>query len=228
MAIIVPVKGRDPKNRLEGVLTPRQRRQLVFSMLEDMLLTFAKTELVRDTYLVTADLEIGKFGRGYGANVVRESTDTGVNDAVRLGMLQTPTYDTWLVVPADIPFMTVQDLRRVLAIRTMGATPIISPSLDDDGTNLLLLDRGRNLVLQYDNDSYHNHVREAVAKSYPFAVYYSESIALDIDSYTDLQRALKFGKRSSTLTYIARVLHRKAAISSRLSVHEERHTNRKL
>ena len=191
IAVVVPVRGRDPKRRLSSILDARQRRQLLVSMLEDVLETLRRSKRVKDTFVVSPDAEILEFARRYSATPVQEETEGGVNSAVEAALAETKDYGATLIIPADIPFIKVRDVRNVAALYRFGASMVISPSERLDGTNLLLLKNGLDFTLHYDDDSFRSHTREALEKAIPTTVYYSESVAFDLDSSSDVHRAFR-------------------------------------
>jgi 2-phospho-L-lactate guanylyltransferase (CobY/MobA/RfbA family) len=117
-------------------------------------------------------------------------------------------YSSWIIIPADIPFIKARDIRNVVALHMEGAAMVISPSREFDGTNLLLLSNPAGIELHYDDDSFHRHTSEAVAHRLPMAMYYSENVAFDIDRATDIHHAFKLNQRCSALTYLARMSRR--------------------
>ncbi len=227
VAVIIPVKARDAKSRLASVLNTNQRRQLLVAMLEDVIQALMKAELIRKTWLVSSDRDILKLAGRYGARGVEEREDRGVNAAVRAGMNETRQSGATLVIPADIPFIEAKDIRNVITLHRLGASVVVSPSEALDGTNLLLIKRGTPFELHYDDDSFRKHARETVERGIPASMYYSQSVAFDIDSSRDLYRVFKMTKRCSTMTFLARVMG-KSRIKQTMQEDENPRPRRKL
>jgi 2-phospho-L-lactate/phosphoenolpyruvate guanylyltransferase len=207
-AVIIPVKGDNPKGRLSPLLNPAQRRQLQIAMLEDTLQTIIKARMVRQTFVVSSDLEILEFVRRFGASSVPEREDAGVSAAVLRGLEATASYARRLVIPADLPLLAVEDLKAAPMLAREGAQVVLSPSETFDGTNMLLLAKGVELPLHYDDDSFRKHFASAVALGLRAAVYYSMGVGFDVDRPRDLHRFFKFQKRGNTLTFLGRTLRR--------------------
>lgn len=205
-AVIIPVKGENPKGRLSPLLNPAQRRQLQVAMLEDALQTMIKARLIGQTFVVSSDPQILEFVRRFGANSTSEDKDAGVTAAVLRGLDATASYARRLVIPADLPLLTVEDLKAAPMLAREGAQVVISPSESFDGTNMLLLARGVQLPLHYDDDSFRKHFAGAVALGMRVAVYYSQGVGFDVDRPRDLHRFFKFQKRGNTLTFLGRTL----------------------
>jgi len=205
-AVIIPVKGENPKGRLSPLLNPAQRRQLQVAMLEDTLQTLIKARMVGHTFVVSSDPEVLEFVRRFGASSILESRDAGVIAAVERGLEATAGYERQLVIPADLPLLAVEDLKAAPMLAREGAQVVISPSEAFDGTNMLLLTRGVKLPLHYDDDSFRKHFADAVSRRLSVAVYYSRGSGFDVDRPRDLHRFFKFQKRGNTLTFLGRTL----------------------
>jgi 2-phospho-L-lactate guanylyltransferase len=205
-AVIIPVKGENPKGRLSPLLSPAQRRQLQVAMLEDALQTLIKARMIRQTFVVSSDAQVLEFVHRFGASSISEKEDSGVSAAVLRGLEATASYARRLVIPADLPLLAVEDLKAAPMLAREGAQVVLSPSESFDGTNMLLLTRGVELPLHYDDDSFRKHFAGAVALGLRVAVYYSKSVGFDIDRPRDLHRFFKFQKRGNTLTFLGRTL----------------------
>ena len=66
-AVIVPVKGENPKGRLSPLLSPSQRRQLQVAMLEDTLQTLIKARMIAHTFVVSSDRQVLGLVERFGA-----------------------------------------------------------------------------------------------------------------------------------------------------------------
>jgi 2-phospho-L-lactate/phosphoenolpyruvate guanylyltransferase len=205
-AVIIPVKGENPKGRLSPLLNPAQRRQLQIAMLEDTIQTLIKARMVDHTFVVSSDAQVLDFVRRFGASSVLEAGDAGVIAAVNRGLEATASYERHLVIPADLPLLAVEDLKAAPMLAREGAQVVISPSEAFDGTNMLLLARGVELSLHYDDDSFRKHFADAIARRLRVAVYYSKGSGFDVDRPGDLHRFFRFQKRGNTLTFLGRTL----------------------
>ena len=221
IAIIIPVKSHSPKRRLSSVFDGRQRRQLQLAMLEDTLQAVARAKKTKHSFIISSDEDIRKFAGRFGAGSIEEDADRGVNKAVESAISELGNYGGWLIMPADLPMIRASDIRTVFNLRRIGSSVVISPSEDYGGTNLLLMTREARITLHYDDDSFNKHVREATDRRIPFSVYYSESVAFDIDNARDVHRYFKFGKRNSTMTFLARTLDRPQSVAPRLRSAED-------
>ena len=117
--IVIPVKPLAiAKQRLASVLSPGQRAGLVLAMLRDVLQVSCA---LRDhnVWLVTRESAAAQLAQHYGAGVIHESEVAGYNAAVSTGLSflchQYPLEQNVAVVPADVPQMTADDLRWLVA-----------------------------------------------------------------------------------------------------------------
>jgi 2-phospho-L-lactate guanylyltransferase len=205
-AVIVPVKGENPKGRLGSILTLGQRKQLQLAMLEDTLHALAKAKMVAHSFVVSSDRDILDFVERFGARSVCEPGDAGVNSAVARALEATADYERQLIIPADLPLLATQDIKAGPMLAREGAQVVIAPSEGFDGTNLLLLSRGLDFPLHYDDDSFRKHFAWATAGRLRVAVYYSRGAGFDIDRPADIHRFFKYRKAGSTLTFLGRTL----------------------
>ena len=206
IALIIPVKGTNPKARLSSLFGPRERKQLQVAMLEDTLHAVADAKKNVQTYVVSSDPEIAKFAERFGVGSIKQERDAGVNEAVEDAIKRLGSYDGWMIMPADLPLITSNDIKTVFTLHRMGSSIIVSPSEDYSGTNLLLMTKKTRIALHYDDDSFNKHVRDATASGARAAVYYSENVAFDIDHAGDVHRYFKFGRRNSTMNFLERTL----------------------
>jgi 2-phospho-L-lactate guanylyltransferase len=177
-------------------------------MLEDTLQTLIKARMIDHTFVVSSDSGILELVRRFGGRSILEPRDAGVNSAVARGLEATSSYDRKMVIPADLPLLAVEDLKLAPMLVREGSQVVISPSESFDGTNLLLLTRGSEMELHYDDDSFRKHVAGANAKGLRASVYYSRGVGFDVDKPSDVHRFFRFQRRGSTLTFLGRTLRK--------------------
>lgn len=150
--LVVARTDPSPKRRLAELLTPDERERLALAMLEDVLAA------CRATRAPVAAVVAGDRGRGLARDRgawVLDDPGEGLNQAVRSGIrgliADRPTgpsdvssagtrVATVLVLPADLPFLTPEDVRALLAL-SPGAPRVTAIATDrrGEGTNALLL-----------------------------------------------------------------------------------------
>ncbi|MDE1858537.1 MAG: 2-phospho-L-lactate guanylyltransferase [Thaumarchaeota archaeon] len=198
LAVIVPVKSSGSKSRLSPALSAEQRRAFAASLLKGVIQTVARAGLVGSCMVVSSDDGALKTAAGLGARPVRESGDAGVNAAVRVGMDAARDIDEFLVLPSDLPLLSVADIRAVLRLRRRGLEVVVSPSRSFDGTNALLFPRTPAFPLSFDADSFWNHLAGAARLRLPVGVCARGGITFDVDSPADLRSLAETGARTES------------------------------
>src|SRR5512140_3862352 len=115
---IVPVKPlRQGKSRLAEVLTPDERTDLNRRLLAHTLDTLTAISEIEHVLVVSRDQAALALARDYGARTVQESGAPQLNVALTRATLVARNYATQgvLIVPADLPLLSPEDVRLMLA-----------------------------------------------------------------------------------------------------------------
>jgi 2-phospho-L-lactate guanylyltransferase len=185
---LVPVKRLDrAKSRLADVLEPVDRRQLARAMLTDVLTTLVRVEGLAGILVVTSDVEVAALATEHDAAVLADPPETGFNEAVRHGMrwLDDRYHAGAVVVPGDIPFVTVAEFEAVLAA-TRRSPIVVVPATRDGGTNLLAIAPPLLMPPAFGPDSFARHVAAAHALGITPQILRLEGAGHDIDVAADL------------------------------------------
>jgi 2-phospho-L-lactate guanylyltransferase len=175
---------------------------LARTMLHDVLLTLAATAELRGIVVVGGDRMAEELARQFGARIAKDISETGVNDAVRQGMKLLDPNVAVLVIPADVPFATVDDLQAVIA--NLRQHPVVlAPALSDGGTNALAMRRTNLIVPSFGENSYARHQAQAQQKNLSWGVVRSDGLGHDIDRPEDLFVSAPPNKGSLTATLLA-------------------------
>src|SRR5277367_1687331 len=183
---VVPVKRFDQaKHRLSGVLDSAGRAALAAAMLSDVLEQLSGTPGLASVLVVTSDMEATAIARSFGAAMLNDPADSGVNDAVaygvsKLGLLGASAA---IIAPSDIPFVTSEEISSVLAALEQTAV-VLAPATRDGGTNILGLSPPDVIAPAFGPDSFARHC--ALARDLRPAVILLEGASHDIDEPADL------------------------------------------
>jgi 2-phospho-L-lactate guanylyltransferase len=205
---LIPAKPyTEAKSRLAPVLSREQRMTLSRWLLEHSLrLALAA---VGHVVVVSRDPALLAQARALGACGLRE-VQPGLNPALSQAahFAQVCGADGILVVPADLPRLTRQDLDALLALGGVGAsvTPaptadspapgspgksaptsvlVIAPCRRGTGTNALLLRPPGLIPFAFGADSFAAHCAAARAAGVEPVVHRAESLAFDLDTPED-------------------------------------------
>lgn len=167
------------KRRLAPILDSAARARLGRDLAAHTISTVEKSGL--DVVPLASDDDVAAWltGRGWTPMVDRaEGLDAAAHDAtVRAAAEGRP----WLIVHADLPLVTPEDIRAAAALLEAGNSPI-APS-DDGGTSLI--GGHRPFRFAYGPGSFHRHL----ARADDPAVIVRRGLALDLDGPGDFEAA---------------------------------------
>ncbi|MCY3759116.1 MAG: 2-phospho-L-lactate guanylyltransferase [Acidobacteria bacterium] len=206
--VLLPVK--DPersKQRLAGLLSPGERTQLVWAMLEDVCAAVRGCRLADRVVVVARDPEVAAYAVGNGWEVFREtgqvSESRSVDWASRL--LQEQGAEAVLRLPVDVPLVQAGDLDALLDPAARGPEAVLVPSQDGLGTNALLRSPPLMFPSRFGADSLQKHLREARLREGRVLVRRMPRLALDLDLASDLLRFHGLGKGTATHALLQRL-----------------------
>ncbi len=190
---LVPVKNfSSGKSRLSQVLSPVEREKLSAFMLRSVLQVLHDSQRFDVISVVTRDERVAQIGEIYEARVIWESGPGNENQAIGYAteICRSLGAQSLLVLPADLPFLTVHDIGAILAGTNGESKVTICPSKEGTGTNALLRTPPDVIPPRFGANSFFLHQREAEAKKIPYGVCALPRVALDVDTPEDLS-ALK-------------------------------------
>jgi 2-phospho-L-lactate guanylyltransferase len=159
---IIPVKSlAQTKSRLTAVLSPSERADLTLFMLERTIGVLQAAGIGK-LVVVSRDTAVTHLATQHGALTLAEPPGAGLNEAIQEGVrLATLGHaDRVLVLPADLPFLTADDVTLVCQDSTCH-TITICPDRHEQGTNGLLLPLPTNFAFQFGEGSFQKHVMNA-------------------------------------------------------------------
>jgi 2-phospho-L-lactate guanylyltransferase len=192
MWAIIPVKPlRRGKSRLSGVLSLEARIALNHYLLSNTLETLASVPEIEHTLVVSRDPEALTIARDHGARTVQEQGSPQLNIALRRATMVALSHSVKgvLIVPADLPLLTVDDIHEVVKRAVDPPVVVITPDRHHQGTNALLISPPGIIQYEYGADSFQRHCRQAVKAGARLEICERNSVALDIDFPEDLELA---------------------------------------
>ena len=206
--VLLPVK--DPeraKQRLAGLLSPGERTQLVWAMLEDVGAAVRGCRFAHRVVVVARDPEVAAYAARNGWEVFREreqvSESRSVDWASRL--LEEQGAEAVLRLPVDIPLVQPRDLDALLDPSARGPAAVLVPSQDGQGTNALLRTPPLIFPSRFGADSLQKHLREAHLRGLQVLVKEMPRLALDLDLASDLVQFRRIGKGTATQALLQRL-----------------------
>ncbi len=187
---IVPVKPlRHGKSRLSGSLTEDERAHLNEALLEHTLKTLAELKEVEQALVVSRDPHALTVARNYGARTVREDGQPGLNTALKRATVVAQLYATRgvLVLPADLPLLTRDDLLTLIARATDPPVVVIAPDRHKKGTNAILMSPAGLIEYDFGEGSFRRHCERAKKAGARLEIVELPTLGLDLDLPDDLE-----------------------------------------
>lgn len=191
---IIPVKPlRRGKSRLAGTLSEDERAQLNETLLEHTLRTLSDLKEVEQVLVVSRDPRALSIARGYGAKTVRENGQPHLNMALKRATIIAQVYATRgvLVLPADLPLLTREDVLTLLDRATRPPVVVIAPDRHHKGTNALLMSPPGVIEYDFGEDSFGRHCERAQKAGARLEIVDLPTLGLDLDLPEDLELVRK-------------------------------------
>jgi 2-phospho-L-lactate/phosphoenolpyruvate guanylyltransferase len=188
--VLVPVKALEQgKSRLSTRLSPEERHALSRAMLTDVVTSARSATAVDHVVVVSSDPALLQLAHQLGVEAVDEGYPRGLNGAVAVGTefcLQLGATAV-LVLLADLPLVTAQDIERIFQHTNGEPQIVVVPCKEGDGTNALLRVPPEVVPTRFGGPSLAGH--QQVARQYAVAcqVVNIPRIAFDVDSVEDLR-----------------------------------------
>lgn len=186
---IVPVKPlQRGKSRLSGVLTREERANLNRYLLSHTLETLTEIKDIENILVVSRDPAALSLARDYGARTVQEKGSPHLNVALTRATLVAKEYTTRgvLIVPADLPLITPQDVKTMLALAKDPPVVVVAPDRHREGTNALLVCPIGLIEYDFGPGSFDRHCQLAEQVGARLEIVELPSLALDVDLPEDL------------------------------------------
>jgi 2-phospho-L-lactate/phosphoenolpyruvate guanylyltransferase len=190
---VIPVKPlKRAKSRLADVLSKEQRAEFAEMMYRQVLQVVMSADCLNGVIVISRDTEALAIARDFGAKTIQESSKSDLNPALRRAteMVKLWRADAILVLPADLPFVSLADVDQLVTMGRSMKEPSIVIATDDaqDGTNAMLVRPPSLFDYNYGDGSFAKHIASAREIGASVQVYESETIKLDIDVPADLDR----------------------------------------
>lgn len=203
--VIVPVKPlRRSKSKLTNILSEEERAILNLKMYENTLRELKDIKIPHQVLVVSKDSSVLSLARSYNTKTLQEDGDGGLNLALKKAIQVVKAYaaQSVLILPADLPFITKEDIEGVMEYSVSHSFMLISPDRKMSGTNLLFMSPPDLIEFSYGPGSFERHVRQAQAQNAHIEVRKFGSAELDIDSPEDFELYKKLINFEDTNQYL--------------------------
>jgi 2-phospho-L-lactate guanylyltransferase len=161
LTVLIPVRSLDDgKRRLANMLTPDERRLMVEAMLRDVVAAAQSCDRISSIVVVTDDDDAANLARRLGAAALSGIGPIGYSRTVALAVnhLRESNPHAIIVIPADVPLVTADELSTVAAaVAAPGAVALVEAD-PDGGTNCIGLSAFAAVEFQFGACSFRRHV----------------------------------------------------------------------
>ena len=180
---LIPIRSFDGMTRLSGWLEPENRTDLARSLAART----ARAALDADTSVsvITADAQVQRWAVGSGVDIIEERIARGLNAAAATGVQEVGDVP-WLVIHADLPGITPDDVRA--ATEQIEAGYVLAPS--HDGGTSLIGGIGSDFPFRYGPGSFRRHLAAVHGEA---TILVRPGLALDLDHPRDLETLRSLG-----------------------------------
>ena len=187
---IVPVKPlRRGKSRLAGALSEDERTELNRTLLQHTLKTLTDLKEVEEVLVISRDPQALTIARHNGARTVREDGQPGLNTALKRATVVAQLYTTGavLVLPADLPLVTREDVLTLIERAAEPPVVVIAPDRHEKGTNALLISPSGLIEYDFGENSFQRHCQRAKEAGARLEIVNLPTLGLDLDLPEDLE-----------------------------------------
>ncbi len=189
------------KRRLTPCLLPHERAACARAMFEDVLAALVRSAALAGIVVVTGDADAARMARAAGAVVLADFENAGVSAAVETAArhLVSERQDGMLVIPADVPLTTPEDIDAIVAAHRAAPSVTLVCASVDGGTNALACSPPDAIEFRFGADSFHRHQLAARERGIEAQVLQLARVGHDIDRPEDLAYFMQYP--SATRSY---------------------------
>ncbi|MBN1536060.1 MAG: 2-phospho-L-lactate guanylyltransferase [Anaerolineales bacterium] len=189
---VVPVKPlRLGKSRLSGVLTDDERANLNRRLLLHTIKSLRQIREIDQVLVISRDPQALAIARKQGARSIQETTGSQLNRALSRATIfaKRNKIQGVLVLPADLPLITVEDIHTLIIKAVDPPVVVISPDRRMEGTNALLVSPPGIIRYDFGINSFQKHCDLANLAGARLEVVELPHLALDVDLPDDFDLA---------------------------------------
>jgi len=187
---IVPVKPlRRGKSRLAEVLSQTERTELNRRLLIHTIDTLTTIPEIEHVLVISRDQAALAIARDHGARTVQETGAPKLNIALMRATIVAKNYATRgvLIVPADLPFLTAEDVGTLLSFAKDPPVVVVAPDRHREGTNALLVCPIGIIDYEFGPGSFQHHCERAKEAGARLEICELPSLSLDMDLPEDFE-----------------------------------------
>lgn len=186
---VVPVKPlRRGKSRLSSVLSEDERTALNKKLLIHTVDTLTQISGIEQILVISRDSEALAIARLHGTRTLLEDSGSELNVALARATAVATTYSARgvLILPADLPNITPDDVKQLIASADTATSVVIAPDHHRTGTNALLVRPPGIISYMFGENSFPKHMAQIKTKGLKAKVLELPCLAQDVDYPEDL------------------------------------------
>jgi len=186
---IIPIKPLSRgKSRLSSVLSDQERENLNRNLLNRTINCLKQVEEIDQIIVISYDPAVLSFSREFGVKTLQENRNTNLNNALRKATQAAKAFNATqlLIIPADLPFMTPEDLISMIYKSKSAPEIIIAPDRKMYGTNALFINPPGILDYDFGQWSFKKHIEQAERLKIRVEIINNERLGLDLDLPEDM------------------------------------------
>jgi 2-phospho-L-lactate guanylyltransferase len=186
---IVPVKPlRRGTSRLAPVLSEDDRAELNQRLLLRTVDLLKELPEIVDVLVVSRDSEALALARDHGARTLQEDGRPLLNEALERATVVARSYhaDSVLVLPADLPQLSAEDVAAMLEAGREAPVVVIAPDHHHEGTNALFMNPAGIIDYDFGPGSFERHCDRAHKAGVVLKILELHTLAHDVDVPEDL------------------------------------------
>ncbi len=187
---VVPVKPlRRGKSRLAPILNDEERYRLNCYLFTHTLKVLQQVPELGRILVVSRDTAALAIAREHGAHTLQEPSDSQLNLALKRTtvLLRTSAVSAVVILPADLPLLTAEDVRALLQALPAPQGLVLAPNAQGTGTNGLAVRPPDMVEYRYGPNSFEKHLAYAREVGLPVAIVRRPGLQYDVDWPEDLR-----------------------------------------
>jgi 2-phospho-L-lactate guanylyltransferase len=182
------------------MLTDDARTELNRALLQNTLETLSELKEVDEVLVVSRDPNALTIARSYGARTVQEDGQSHLNMALKRATViaQMYTISGVLVLPADLPLLTRDDILELIKRAVNPPVVVLAPDRHERGTNALLISPPGLIEYNFGENSFERHCERVERAGARLEIVKLPSLGLDLDIPEDFELVKSL---ESTITF---------------------------
>lgn len=202
---ILPVKRFDVgKSRLQEIYSEKDLALINRFLFESTFKKLQNIPNIDRILVISREEQALEWCLDNGGRPLLESDPSSLNAAVSQAqryIRQTGGAQV-LVLPTDLPLITIEDLQQLTNLGNSGRKMVIVPDHYQTGTNAILMGEPDLITPRFGSGSFRKHTHQALKRKAELVVYLNENIQWDLDTSLELCRIIETQSEPNLLSQL--------------------------